>query len=301
MKKKLLYSLLAIIACFTLAGCETEKNLEKNSENNIGGIDSTSENVLLCTNLERHMRVRRENVIESWQYVIEYADNNQDILNWKEVYTVDFSQHVNKDHDKLVEYIKSNFCKYRIDDVTEEGYEENEELCQITNKDYVYTAVVTYPDKSIKHFVESANHSFEKETMKNLLETGTYDDGFRGIFTCDKDFNHFTLESYNTEREIQVKFLGSYEYGKEDALIYLTDTLENISEFYYKELLKEYKIDGSESFSFDLKSEDGNDHYTYDVKFECFTENESDCEKYMDAVINKIKENEDDTIYKFIK
>lgn len=309
MKRKLLYGLLAIIACVALTGCKNEANDEKNGEMNnttenvLGGIDLKKENVLLCTNLKRHINVRKSEIVESWQYVVEYDENDQDILSWKEVYTVDFSKPVNDEHDELVEYIESSFCKGRLNDVTEEGYEENKNLCQITNKGSVYTAVVTYPKKTIKHFVSESATSFNKETLKNELETGTYDGGFKGIYTCDKDFDHFTMEAHNLEREIQVKYLGSYEYGKEDALSFLHDILENATNDFYGNLLKQYKIDGSEDFDIVLKSEDGNDNYTYNIKLACYAKNKNDCENYMDATIKQVKEHENgnEDVYQVIK
>lgn len=302
MNRKLLYGLFAATACFTLVGCGDQG--EQNSAT--GGIDLNKENVLSCTNISRHVAFQNNDVVESWKYVIEYADNNKDILNWKEVYTGDFSKIENTTHEEIVELIDSRFCKGRLNDVTEEGYEANKELCKITNKDKVYTAVVTYPEKSIKHFTENSEESFDKASMKKQLEDGTYDGGFRGIYTCDKTFDHFTITPQDIERDVQIKYTGDYQYGKEEALDLVAMLLEKGSsstlfQYPFSKWLKEYKVDGNNNLKATLKSEDGNDKYTFTVKLTCYSNNKQDCEKYMDAIYAEIAKNQNSNTFTLVK
>lgn len=281
--KKLFNSLFICLFCMTLVGCG-----EKEEKGEVGKIDLENENQVACTNIALNMLYKKEDsVIEAWKYVVDYEENNTDIKKWREIYTADFSTYTEELNDEMIkeieEKIESGFCKGRVNDVTMGKYEDNKDLCKLTHKDKVFTAVVTYPETMVE---TAKNEGYVKEKLISDLESGEYDGGFRGIYTCDKNYDVSKLSTFPISGK-QVTVEENVNWEIDDSAEYLSTQLERAAAHNNTTILEQYKVDIKDNYHAELVSHTNN-LYVFDLKLDCKSNNESTCQEVYDTLYTKV-------------
>jgi len=253
MKKISSIALLLLIA-ISMSGC--------GEKTNDYGVDLESPNVLSCTNLNyNYLTGKDAKILENHLYVVEYADNKTDILNVKEIYTADISKTEEANDNEAVEefktHIKSRFCDSRKSYITPRDYSGKEATCDVTYKDNVITAVLTYPKEIVDYAVEKEKFgSFDE--VKSQLENGEFSAAKNTYFTCDKDYDKSTFVTKELSAILNVKF-----NKKKDSLdpTFYIGMLRNEIVLYNRfreEILKEYKVDTSNRVDFVPNKEEYN-------------------------------------------
>lgn len=273
------------LMCMSLVGCGCSK------KESTGGadIDLDNENLISCTNLSRHVIHEYDDLYESWKYVVEYDENMTDIKNWREIYTADYSEYQNElDIDSEKEKIIKSFCEPRVNDVTLGKYEENKDLCKITVDGKVITAVVTYPKDAIEAAMKTG---YTQEKLTTELESGEYDGGFRGIYTCDKTYDSKKLEKYSMSgKNITVKYESEGNRNPESAENSLKYSVKTAIDSYRTNILKKYKVYLYDSVELKKISE-GNGNYTYEINLTCEANSKEVCinlyDELYDYALNK--------------